>query len=108
MRRVWCLPGAENAAAGAAGLTKQPSIHQGGRVNEHPSPPSASASALARTPHRWQAAKQQADDLLAELPATAPGTHVYIATDGLDHPTLVALRAYVRAAARAGEKVRLL
>jgi len=59
-------------------------------------------------PPRWQDAKQGAADLLVELPQSAEGTPVYIATDGVDHRTLVLLRAFVRAAERAGHKVKLL
>jgi hypothetical protein len=57
---------------------------------------------------RWQDAKQGAADLLIELPQSAEGTPVYIATDGVDHGTLVLLRAFVRDAERAGQKVKLL
>ena len=59
-------------------------------------------------PPRWQDAKQEAVDLLIELPRPAEGTSVYIATDGVDHGTLVRLRAFVRATERAGIKVKLL
>ncbi len=60
------------------------------------------------TPPRWQDAKQDAADLLIELPLPAIGTSVYIATDGVDHCTLVLLRAFVRSVERAGQKVKLL
>lgn len=59
-------------------------------------------------PGRWQAAKRKADALDLELPTPAPGTHVYIATDGLRHETVMLLRAFARAAERAGHKVKLL
>lgn len=59
-------------------------------------------------PNRWQDAKQGAADLFIELPKPADGTPVYIATDGVDHRTLVLLRAFVRSAERAGHKVKLL
>ncbi len=59
-------------------------------------------------PPRWQDAKQGAADLLIELPNPAEGTPVYIATDGVDHGTLVRLRAFVRAAERSGQKMKLL
>jgi hypothetical protein len=57
---------------------------------------------------RWQDAKQGAADLHIELPQPADGTPVYIATDGLNHHTLVLLRAFVRAADRGGRRVKLL
>ncbi len=59
-------------------------------------------------PPRWQDAKQGAADLLIDLPHPAEGTPVYIATNGADHRTLVLLRAFLRAAERAGQKVKLL
>ena len=57
---------------------------------------------------RWQAAKRKASELQLDLPEPAPGTHVYIATDGLRHESVLLLRAFVRVAERAGQKVRLL
>lgn len=65
------------------------------------------ADAQPRPPH-WQVAKRRGAELPLDLPDAAPGTHVYIATDGLDHPTLVLLRASVRALERTGVKVKLL
>jgi hypothetical protein len=59
-------------------------------------------------PPRWQDAKQDAADLLTDLPQPAEGTPVYIDTADLDHPMLVLLRAFVRATERAGRKVKLL
>ena len=59
-------------------------------------------------PLHWQVAKQRGAELPFDLPDAAPGTHIYIATDGLDHPTLVLLRASVRALERTGAKVKLL
>lgn len=56
----------------------------------------------------WQRATHDAADLLPNLPTPAPGTPIYICMDGIDHPTLVLLRAFVRAAERAGRKVKLL
>lgn len=61
-----------------------------------------------RRPGRWQAAKRKASTLQLELPAPAPGTHVYIATDGLPHHIVMMLRAFARAAERDGHKVKLL
>jgi hypothetical protein len=57
---------------------------------------------------RWQAAKRKASELTLDLPEAAPGTHVYIVTAGLRHELVVLLRAFARAAERAGHKVRLL
>lgn len=65
------------------------------------------ANERSRPPH-WQVAKQRGAELPLDLPNAAPGTHVYIVTDGLDHPTLVLLRASVRALERTGVKVKLL
>lgn len=56
----------------------------------------------------WQKARQSVGDLSFNLPTPAPGTAIYICTDGIDHPTLVLLRALVRAAERAGLRVKLL
>lgn len=61
-----------------------------------------------RSTGRWQAAKRKAAELQLDLPEPAPGTHVYIVTQGLRHETVLLLRAFVRAAERAGNKVRLL
>ncbi len=60
------------------------------------------------SPARWQDAKQDAADLLIDLPEPAEGTPVYIATDGVEPRTLILLRAFVRQAERAGQKVKLL
>ncbi len=56
----------------------------------------------------WQKAKQAAGDLSLNLPTPTPGTAIYICTEGMDHPTLVLLRAYVRAVERGGQRVKLL
>ena len=56
----------------------------------------------------WQRARHSAGDLLTNLPTPAPGTPIYVCTDGIDHPTLVLLRALVRAAERGGQRVKLL
>jgi hypothetical protein len=61
-----------------------------------------------RTTGRWQAAKRKAAALELELPTPAPGTHIYIVTDGLPHHIIMSLRAFSRAAERAGHKVKLL
>ena len=53
-------------------------------------------------------ARQSATELSLELPTPAPGTAIYIRTEGLDHQTLVLLRAFVRAAERGGHRVKLL
>ena len=59
-------------------------------------------------PGRWQIARRKAAQLPFDLPQPAPGTHVYIAAAGGDPNTLLLLRAFVRAAERAGHKVKLL
>lgn len=59
-------------------------------------------------PSQWQAAKQRASALSLDLPEPAPGTPVYIVTEGLDHAALVVLRASVRAFERGGVKVKLI
>jgi hypothetical protein len=51
----------------------------------------------------WQRARQAAGELLPNLPTPAPGTAIYICTEGIAHPTLVLLRAFVRAAERGGQ-----
>lgn len=56
----------------------------------------------------WQKARHSAAALTLDLPQSAPGTAVYIDADGTDHHTLILLRAFVRAAERAGYKVKLL
>ena len=56
----------------------------------------------------WQRARRAADALTLTLPTPAPGTAIYICTEGMDHPTLVLLRAFVRAAERGGHRVKLL
>ena len=53
-------------------------------------------------------AAQSTPDLLVDLPTPEPGTHIYIATDGLRHETVMLLRAFVRTAERGGSKVKLL
>lgn len=66
---------------------------------------------VSADPHstgRWQAAKRKASELALDLPDPAPGTHVYIVTEGLRNETVLLLRAFTREAARAGAKVRLL
>ena len=55
----------------------------------------------------WQRARQSAGDLSLNLPTPAPGTAIYICTEEIDHPTLVLLRAFVRAAERGGHRVKL-
>ena len=56
----------------------------------------------------WQRAKHSAGELLANLPTPVTGTAIYVCTEGIDHPTLVLLRAFVRAAERGGHRVKLL
>ncbi len=56
----------------------------------------------------WQSARQSVGELTLELPTPAPGTAIYICTEGIDHQTLVLLRAFVRAAERSGHRVKLL
>jgi hypothetical protein len=56
----------------------------------------------------WQRARHSAGELLPNLPTPAPGTAIYVSTEGIDHPTLVLLRAFVRAAERGGQRVKLL
>ena len=56
----------------------------------------------------WQRARHSASELSLDLPTPAPGTAIYISAEGIDHPTLVLLRAVVRAAERAGQRVKLL
>jgi len=56
----------------------------------------------------WQSARQSAGELTLDLPTPAPGTAIYICTEGIDHLTLVLLRAFVRAAERTGQRVKLL
>ena len=59
-------------------------------------------------PREWQKARQQGIDLSLDDIAPAPGTHIYISADGVNHHTLVLLRASIRAMERAGFKVKLL
>ena len=59
-------------------------------------------------PREWQKARQQGVDLSLDGIAPAPGTHIYVAADGVNHHTLVLLRAFVRAAERGGQRVKLL
>ena len=56
----------------------------------------------------WQKARQQGVDLSLDDIAPAPGTHIYISADGVNHHTLVLLRASIRAMERNGFKVKLL
>lgn len=56
----------------------------------------------------WQKAKQEGIDLALDGLATAPGTHIYISAEGVNHHTLVLLRASIRAMERTGFKVKLL
>ena len=56
----------------------------------------------------WQRARQSASELSLDLPTPAPGTAIYVCTDGIDHQPLVLLRAFVRAAERGGQRVKLL
>ena len=66
-----------------------------------------------RPPREWQKARHEGVDLaladlaLADL-APAPGTHIYISAEGVNHHTLVLLRASIRAMERAGYKIKLL
>jgi len=55
----------------------------------------------------WQSARQSAAELTLELPTPAPGTAIYICAEGIDHRTLVLLRAFVRTAERGGHRVKL-
>lgn len=66
------------------------------------------APADERSTGRWQAARRKAAELQLDLPTPEPGTHVYIATNGLRHETVMLLRAFVRAVEREGAKVKLL
>ena len=61
-----------------------------------------------RPSNRWQAARRKAHELDLDLPTVEPGTHVYIATQGLRSETVMLLRAFVRAAERSGSNVKLL
>ena len=56
----------------------------------------------------WQRARRSATELSLSLPTPALGTAIYICTEGIDHPTLILLRAFVRAAERGGQSVKLL
>ena len=56
----------------------------------------------------WQKARKSVGELALELPMPAAGTAIYICTEGIDHQTLVLLRAFVRAAERSGHRVKLL
>jgi len=56
----------------------------------------------------WQRARHSASELSLDLPTPAPGTAIYLCTDGIDHQTLVLLRAFVRAAERGGHRIKLL
>ena len=59
-------------------------------------------------PREWQKARHEGVDLaLADL-TPAPGTHIYISAEGVNHHTLVLLRASIRAMERAGHKIKLL
>ena len=66
------------------------------------------AAGKPRPADNWQKARESATELSLELPTPAPGTAIYIRTEGLDHQTLVLLRAFVRAAERGGHRVKLL
>jgi hypothetical protein len=59
-------------------------------------------------PLRWQDARRAAAELPIDLPQPAQGTAVYISTAGADPQTLPLLRAFVRAAERKGQKVKLI
>ena len=61
-----------------------------------------------RPPREWQRARQLGVDLSLDDLAPAPGTHIYISADGVNHHTLVLLRASIRALEREGCKVKLL
>ena len=56
----------------------------------------------------WQRARMAATELSLDLPTPVPGTAIYLCTEGIDHQTLVLLRAFVRAAERGGQRVKLL
>lgn len=61
-----------------------------------------------RAPREWQKARHEGVDLALDDLAPAAGTHIYISADGVNHHTLVLLRASIRAMERAGFKVKLL
>lgn len=62
----------------------------------------------ARPPREWQKARHEGVDLALDDLAPAPGTHIYISAEGVNHHTLVLLRASIRAMERAGHKIKLL
>ena len=61
-----------------------------------------------RPPGEWQKARHEGVDLALDDLAPAPGTHIYISAEGVNHHTLVLLRASIRAMERTGLKVKLL
>ena len=61
-----------------------------------------------RPPREWQKARQQGVDLSLDDITPAPCTHLYISAEGVNHHTLVLLRASIRAMERDGYKVKLL
>lgn len=64
--------------------------------------------AEARPRREWQKARQEGVDLALDDLAPEPGTHIYISAEGVNHHTLVLLRASIRAIERTGVKVKLL
>ena len=64
--------------------------------------------AETRPPREWQKARQEGIDLALDGLTPAPGTHIFISAEGVNHHTLVLLRATVRAMERSGYKVKLL
>ena len=72
--------------------------------------PQEANAAQSETPsrHRWQTAKQYAEENPLNLPDCAPGTPIYlIAPDG-DRLAEIRLRAYARLIRRAGRRVKVL
>ena len=61
-----------------------------------------------RSRREWQKARQEGVDLALDELAPAPGTHIYISAEGVNHHTLVLLRASIRAMERTGFKIKLL
>ena len=61
-----------------------------------------------RPPREWQKARQQGVELSLDGITPAPGTPIYICADGVNHHTLVLLRATIRAMERTGQKAKLL
>ncbi len=72
------------------------------------SEPQPSIPAGDRRLREWQKARQDGIDLNLDDLAPAPGTHIFVSAEGVNHHTLVLLRAGIRAMERAGRKVKLL